>query len=275
MISLYDYFDFKEYLKDFRNDKKKSDPGFTNQYICYRLGQKKSKSYFNNVVQGRVKLSPEFINRFLELLELNEFEGVYFRNLVFYCQSTVGSEKKYYLEQLLMNNKVSKKIIDTRAYQYFKEWYNPALREILNVVEFSGDHKELGELLEPKVTSSKVRKSIQLMLDLGLIIETSKGVYCSTQKNISTGNTSNDAIIDQYHLDAIERAKAKVIQSSLGRQTTVSTAALSVESMQIILKSLSDVQSKILSLSENDQSSGQKVYEFLFHIHSLSKELNQ
>lgn len=253
---------------------KKADPGFTNQYICHRLGQRSSKSYFNNVVQGRVSVSPEFINRFLDLLELNETEGVYFRNLVFYSQSTVSSEKKYYLEQLLLSNKVSKKIIDKNAYNYFKDWYNPAIREILNVVDYSGDNKSLGQLLTPRISTSKVEKSIQLMMDLELIQRNKDGSISSTQNNVSTGNVSKDIVIDQYHADTLDRAKDKIFKSPSGRQTSVSTAALSVESMQIILKNLNELQSKILSLSEQDVNNSPKVYEFLFHIHTLSKELN-
>jgi uncharacterized protein (TIGR02147 family) len=61
---------------------KTQDRGFTHTYICHMLGQKNAKSYFNNVVKGRIDITATFIDRFISMLRLNLDEAKYFRALV-------------------------------------------------------------------------------------------------------------------------------------------------------------------------------------------------
>ncbi|HMD67268.1 MAG TPA: hypothetical protein VKF42_00220 [Chitinivibrionales bacterium] len=53
---IFEYIDFKKYLEDYYSKRKSLDPAFSHSYICHRLGQANSKSYFNNVVKGRADL---------------------------------------------------------------------------------------------------------------------------------------------------------------------------------------------------------------------------
>ena len=74
--SVFAYIDFKKYLGDYYEQRKIIDPGFTHVYICHRLGQARSRGYFNNVLKGRIPVSSAFVDRFISLLGLKANEGI-------------------------------------------------------------------------------------------------------------------------------------------------------------------------------------------------------
>ncbi len=70
------------------------NPGFTHAYICHKLGQPKSRTYFANVVKGIKNISPGVIDIFINLLNLDSREAKYFRAMVNYNQTNSVQEKE-------------------------------------------------------------------------------------------------------------------------------------------------------------------------------------
>jgi uncharacterized protein (TIGR02147 family) len=42
--NIFEYIDYRKYLNDYYRAKKCQEPGFSHSYICYKLGQDKSKT---------------------------------------------------------------------------------------------------------------------------------------------------------------------------------------------------------------------------------------
>ena len=135
------YIDYRKYLEDYYSTMKALDPGFSHTYICHCLGQKNAKSYFNNVVKGRIDITATFIDRLISLLKLNRDEAKYFRALVNYNQTASSSEKEFFFDQLIRLNKTPHRLIDKNAYSFYKEctivpsgrfWISLILRMTIN-----------------------------------------------------------------------------------------------------------------------------------------------
>ena len=126
MPDIFDYINYRKYLADYYSSRKIVDQGFTHLHICHRLGQNNAKSYFNNVIKGRTNVTPTFIDRFINVLELKPEEAMYFRALVNYNQTTSPHEKEFFFDQLVRLNRTPHHIMDKNAYAYYKEWYHSA-----------------------------------------------------------------------------------------------------------------------------------------------------
>jgi uncharacterized protein (TIGR02147 family) len=97
--SIYEYIDFKQFLADMYKAKRGREPGFTHAYISHKLGQPNSRSFFNNIIKGRKRLTAVFIEQLITLFDLGVSEGKFFRALVNYDQASGTSEKEFYFEQ--------------------------------------------------------------------------------------------------------------------------------------------------------------------------------
>jgi uncharacterized protein (TIGR02147 family) len=259
--SIFDYYDFRKYLEEYRSKRKEFDPGFTHTYICYRLGQKNSKSYFANVINGIKIVTPEFINRLIELLELNAEEGNYFRALVNYNQTYNQKEKEYYLEQIVKQNKADSRLITAQEYSLYKEWHHSVIRAILDIFDFKDDFKWLAEMVVPPITVPQARKSINLLQSLNLIRRNEKGFLKPTDKTVRTEDYVHDEIIKHYQARCMEIAKLTLLGNN-DQPKDYSTNILSVseEGLKKIQQKTLKFREEIRALVQNDKLPADRVY---------------
>jgi uncharacterized protein (TIGR02147 family) len=259
--SIFDYYDFRKYLEDYRRRRKEFDPGFTHTYICYRLGQKNSKSYFANVIKGIKIVTPEFINRLIDLLELNVEEANYFRALVNYNQTYNQKEKEYYLEQIVKQNKADSRLITAQEYSLYKEWHHSVIRAILDIFDFTDDFKWLAEMVVPPITVPQARKSIKLLLSLNLIRQNDQGYLKPTDKTVRTEDYVHDEIIKHYQAHCMEIAKLTLLGNN-DQPKDYSTNILSVseDGLRKIQQKTQKFREEIRALVRNDELPADRVY---------------
>lgn len=267
---VYEYIDFRKYLEDYRKIRTGQDAGFTHYYICYRLGMKNSRSYFNNIVRGRKNVSPETVEKLVELLELPTAQANYFRALVNYNQTRHAGEKKYYFDQIISLNNTPRKIIDNETYSYFTTWYLPVIRELLETVDVNENYKDLAAKTDPPITLRQVKEAIALLLKLGLIDKNSDGYYKPNGKVVSTSDSVQNHLIDQYQILSLSRAQDKIAHNRTGHKTTTMTLSVSREGLEHILEQMAKFRSAVRSIAHKDEQENKKVYEVILNIHKQS-----
>lgn len=260
---LYEYNDFRLFLSDFYDYKNKQEPKFNKTFICKQLGLPKSRSYFQEVLRGRIISQPK-IALFIDLLELTDDEAKYFRALVNYNQ--VGNdqeEKELLLHQLIRLHKSSKKIITENEYIYYSKWYHSVIRALLDTINFKSDYKFLSKKIFPSITVKEARSSIKLLLDLNLIKKNDEGYYKPTDTVISTGTLIKNELIKQYQLNCLDVAKNTITaNSSQSQQVITRIMSVSEECQKEIEQSVARFNSEITALVRNDKKQSDRVYQF-------------
>lgn len=208
MPVIFEYIDFKKYLQEYYTWKKSQDAAFSHSYICHRLGQANSKSYFNNILKGRATISATFVDRFIELLELKPDEAKYFRALVSYNQTSSPHEKEFFFDQLVRLNSTPHAVVDKSAYEYYKEWHHTALRALLDIIDFKDDYKTLASTLYQPITLKQARDSIGLLKRTGMIERNGNGFWKPTNKVVVSGNYIKDALVKQFQIKCLEHGKS-------------------------------------------------------------------
>ena len=69
MIDIYEYLDYRKYLKDIYADHKEKHSFFSYRYITGQLGLK-STAYFTWILQGKRNLSQSLILKFISIFKL-------------------------------------------------------------------------------------------------------------------------------------------------------------------------------------------------------------
>ena len=69
-ISIYDYTDFRKFLRDRYKEKKAALKGFTYEYIAAKSGFK-SPGYFSQILKGTTRLTDRLIPALAAVFDLN------------------------------------------------------------------------------------------------------------------------------------------------------------------------------------------------------------
>jgi uncharacterized protein (TIGR02147 family) len=265
------YIDYRKYLEDYYLRKKALDPKFTHIYICTRLGQKYTKSYFNNIVKGRMDITATFIDRFISLLELKSDEAKFFRALVNYNQTQSPNEKEFFFDQLVRLNKTPHTIIDKNSYAFYKEWYHIAFRSLLEIIDFNDDYKFLSSRLIPPITVREARESIELLNRLGLIERNSQGFWKPTEKVIVTGDLVKEAVIRQFQMKCLDHAKTLLACDPVeGNRNVTMTLSMSEKAYERIAERIKQFKSEIRSIVHKDEFPPKSVYHINLNFFRMS-----
>lgn len=265
--NLFNYLDFRIYLRDFRDYMKKSDPGFTNAHICHLLGQKNSSGYFNNVIGGRIKVGATLTERFFDLLNLSVNEEKYFRALVNYNQSSTLSEKEFYLDQLIRFNNSPSHKLNRQAQTYYRHWQYAVIRALLDIVDFSNDYSILLDTLLLPLTQEDVEDAIKVLKDLKLIAKNDDGYWKPTKKAISSGSEIERELIKYYQAKCLELSSTMILNDNAAHQK-VSTLTISASNKTIeqITDRINLLKSEIRSLILADDDESEKLYQLNIHL---------
>ena len=86
MLDIYQYLDYRTYLKDFQADRQVRNASFSVRSFLKRAGIT-SPSFFKQVVDGDRNLTENTLAAFLTAMNLKTAESLYFRTLVHFCKA--------------------------------------------------------------------------------------------------------------------------------------------------------------------------------------------
>jgi hypothetical protein, TIGR02147 len=270
--NVFDYLDFRKYLAHYYHARKMIEPGFSHTYMCYRLGQRNAKSYFSNVVKGVKTVTAEFINRFIELLELTTDEAHYFRDLVNFNQSANHKEKEYYFDRLVKQISVQKRLIGKNEYVFYSGWEHSVIRALLDIGDFRDDYAALAKMLMPPLPIKMVKRSVRLLQSLNLIHKDKNGFFKPTDKTVKTDEHVRDELILQYQLHCLEMARMNMLNKH-GLPQDISTNILSVseDGLKKVQNRLGKFREEIRAIVQNDERPSDRVYQLDIQLFPNSK----
>jgi len=191
MKPIFRYIDYRVYLEDFRNEKKKSTRHFSYRFFMEKAGIK-SPVFLKLVIDGKRNLTRQMIDKFIPALNLSDKEGVFFRNLVLFNQAKTALEKQeHYSVMLSMMDSVHENQLTKDHYSYFEVWYNSVIRELVCIFNFQDNFDLIARTVYPQIKISEVKKAINLLLRLKLITKQKDGSYQQTE----TAIISNDPMV--------------------------------------------------------------------------------
>ncbi len=272
---VYDYLDVRQYLRVYREVRRELEPSFTNIYICYALGQKNSKGYFNNVINGRVKIGPILVERFIKLLDLGKKEAIYFKILVQYSQCAEVKEKEDLLRKLISKNPYSCTEISEDAISYYQHWRHAVIRALLDIVDYDGSNPELlsSKLLLP-MKKTEIKRSINLLKTNGLIVRNNKGFYKPLDKIITNSPEVQKALLLQYQMMQFGHSQRVLLSGDVRPQKATSmTLSISEETYTIIKEKIDELKTEIRALANNEQGKAERLFQMNLHLFPHSTEL--
>jgi uncharacterized protein (TIGR02147 family) len=179
--NIYNFSDYREFLKDRYRQLKESDPLFSFRYFSKQAGFG-SPNYLKLVMDGKRNLSAEAIGKFAKGLRLDNHESEYFRYMVEYNQCENVPKKKVYEAKLMYLRELFKvKTLIPELYDYYHEWYHAAIREMIKKGKVKNDPTMIAQSLVPTISEADAQASVALLVKLNFVAEGADHMLVSTE----------------------------------------------------------------------------------------------
>lgn len=269
MVNIFDYIDYRQYLKDAYDERRRESAKFSYRFIAGKVGFS-SPGFFANVLSGKKDISLKLVLKFAELFRLGRKEKEYFENLLLFNKATGASEKKEYLDRLLAMRGSKVKKVEPHQWEYFQKWHHTAVRELIALKPFKGDFRALAGMTNPPITVQEARTSIELLERLGLIRKIADGSFERTDQAISAGDAVSQALISAYQVEAMELAKYAMDHLPSGtRNFSTLTMSVSGPTYEAMLEELRSFRRKLLEMAQ-DSDDVDRVYQMNFHVFPIT-----
>jgi uncharacterized protein (TIGR02147 family) len=253
MPNVLGYLDYRIYLKDWYEARKRREKGFSYRALAREVGYR-SHAFFSLVLQRRSNISIEVAMGFADCIGLKGREREYFLLLVSCNQEEVPSQRQIMFQRLQKLNGTPATQLREDQDAFLASWRHAALREMLGIDPFQGGEAQWGERMVPAATAQEVRDSLDLLLALGLAHRTARGIV-RTDPRLVTGTTYTESatrgFMRQVHElggEALERFPRSERHHGWA---TLSVSAATLETMRAELRAL--VQ-RFLALAEEEVS---------------------
>lgn len=268
MKRLFEYFDYRAYLKDYYEEKKKANRNFSHRYIASKVGF--DSGYFTKIIQGTRHISVPMAEKFAAFLHLNFKEAEYFKTLVLFGKAETHSEKKALVEKLLTFQNSKVQTIAVSQYQVFDTWYYLAVREALDCFEFKGDYEELARRIDPPITEAQARKAVQILEKVGFIKKSGKG-FVKTEPLLRTEKNLATIGVEKFQQTMLELNK-EAFDRIPNRNRDFSTLTLSVgeDEFRSIVRDLANLRSRFLEMA-NSCTKPERVLQCNFMVFPLTR----
>jgi uncharacterized protein (TIGR02147 family) len=276
-MNIFDYTDYRKFLRDYYQEQKARNHGFTVRYIAEKVGFR-SASFFCQLMNGRSNISQELVRKFCLFLDFNERESSYFECLVGYNQSKDHINKKKLFEKVISFRQSKLRTIDAKLFEFYDKWYYNAIRELLYFFPFRGDFHELAKALNPAISPAEAKRAVQRLESWGLIKKDNTGNYVrSDNQSITTGIDAQSFYINNYQHAVLDLAKASLDRFPREeRSLSTLTMSLSSEAYRKIEEEVHLFRRRLLTVAEEDKNE-ERVYQMniqLFPMTNVLKGMN-
>jgi uncharacterized protein (TIGR02147 family) len=273
-ICVFDYTDFRKFLRDRYQEKKESLRGFTYQYVAAKAGFR-SPGYFSQVLKGSTRLTDRLIPGIARVLGLGKKEAQYFETMVRYNQAATHDEKRHYFAAMLEARPARSGLIRPEQFELFDKWYYAAVRAVISIHPFGGDYQELGKSIVPAISTAEARKAVELLARLGIIVRGPQETWQLSGKHLTTGDTVESVVVNNYMLNTLEISRDALYRFAREeRRFAALTISLSTDGYRQIEQEAEKFRKTVLDIVRKDRKTS-RAYQLNMQLFPLSKPLRR
>lgn len=267
--------DFRAYLKAMIAFLKATRRGFSYRSFALKAGFS-SPSFLKLVSEGQRNLSSESIERVAEGLGLDRRETEAFEALVELGQAESDARKnRAYAKIAKLAQRDPVKRIEVDQYEAYSKWYTMVLREMAQLPGFDEDPDKLARRLRFKTRPDDVKRGLDNLERLGLLVRGDDGKLASAERNLSSGPEVRSLSIRNFHRQMLEKAITALDTIPLGqRNISGVTVALNRRQYARVIELIQVLRREILAVAEDVQPDDepQQVHQLSFALIPLTQE---
>ncbi len=268
-ISIFNYTDYKLFLKDYYAFQKKLNRHFSYRYFAQKSGV--APSVLKDIISGRRNLTLPVMSKYAAAMKLSNRETKYFETLVQFVNSKNNTEKnEAFTEMIHIRGRSGIKFLGEDHYEFFSKWFHSAIRELVTLPGFKEDYEWIGRRLSPQITAQQAKKSIEFLLSIGILKRDKNGSLVQKDAVISSEYEMASAALRNFHSqmvglagEAIEGAPREL------REVSSLTLGLSVKCLNRLKERIRIFKEELLTMVVDDKSDSELVCQMNFQLFPL------
>jgi uncharacterized protein (TIGR02147 family) len=257
MPDIYQYSDYRKFLKELLEEKKKENRQFSHRAVLQKMGIS-STGFLANVLSGRKNLTPEQVLKLAQILKLKAGEVRYFECLVLFTQARSLEERNAQLKRMVANQRVETRSLSKKQLNLFSKWHYVVLREMLYFHRLKDDYRTAARMLLPAISSEEVEKAVEELEALDFIEKDGEGVYRQKDVAVTTGNEIRSLQVANFQMETIDLAKSALDKMPMSeRDISCMTVTLSMESFDQVKAEIQAFRKRLSAIAVADQKSDQ------------------
>jgi uncharacterized protein (TIGR02147 family) len=266
---VFDYLDFRAYLRDYYEAKKAEGRGFSYRAFS-RQAQLRSPNHLKRVTDGERNLTPSMATRYADTLGLAGDDARYFVDLVAFNQSKTSRERDAAYQRLTGFRGYRKAHkLDLAHAAYYSTWYLPAIREMASRADFRADPAWIARRLRPPIAVSEAARALDTLVELGLLVE-KKGRVVQGEAVLTTGPETRGHHIRTYHETMMGRAAASMdLVPAAQRDISSLTMCVGEDGLRKIKDRIQRFRQELISIATEEDEPDQ-VIQLNMHLFPLT-----
>ncbi len=274
-MNIFTYTDYRKYLKDYFDYKKKSCSFFSHRYLCNKLGLK-SSNFILLVIKGMRNISDDICLKLIDVFQLKDKEAEYFRYLVLFTHAKNNIDKNNYWKNMIsLRPKRENGYVDEAKFRCYDQWYNLAIREIITTSGQNIDYPKLAKQIKPPISAKEAKESVRLLLELGMIKKKGDDCFEKSDSIIETDSKVNSLAVFNYHKEMAALAKESLINTKRDERNFSScTLDVSEDGYKMIVEMINDFREKLMEVCTLDEKL-ERIYQLNFQLFPITTKLNK
>ncbi len=271
---------FKEFFEYNFNKHSRNQSGvkiLTLQDLAYKLGYK-SPSLLSMIASGKRLPSNQMLEDLLDEWKIDSEKREIVR-LKLEIEKRIAKNRPATnaINRLALKDKKYKyHTIEIEAFNSIKDWHNLVLKHLIGTPLFKEDPTYLSLLLKKKITPAQVKKSIETLLNSGMIFRNQETgeLYLDEAKAAETTHDIPSEAIREHHKGMIQRALETIDEESIEKRHINSLTLQfdhqkSAEAKEFILNFVKQFNEKFHA----EQSSDVRQLNVQFYQHTNTTEM--
>jgi uncharacterized protein (TIGR02147 family) len=199
-----DYLDYRAYLKDRLDYLQTVNKKYSQRWIAMRAGFK-APQLLSMIIAGQRNLTKDKAADLAQVLKLSEVETEYFHLIIELAHTETQAAQTALLAKIktsFHNGFIS--TIPDEGVEIFRDWYYPAIREIVMLKECDGSPAWIAGRLG--ITTAEAETALETLLRTGFLKRGEDGKLVRCEASVGTNKKIYPIMLGAWHLKMLERA---------------------------------------------------------------------
>ncbi len=247
------YADFREYLRDYFDYKRKSSDNYSLRPYSYTdfsaAADIKSPHYLKLIIDGKRNLSLSMIKKFSKALNLSKNDSAEFKALVLYGQARDPLERNRHLKslsELRIKLKIRQGEINEEIWKRVPNWISWVLYTLVDQKNVDFELSQLKQVLRNKVSIEDLKRALSILVDSGELKRDGEGRMVKGRELINGYDDIPVAMIRKIQAELIYLGLESLFQDSpVEREFGALTLALTEKEFEHLKFELRQLRKRI------------------------------
>jgi len=207
MQELVNYYDYRQFIKDFCLQQKKINSSYSYRLFSKRAGVS-SSAHLPLVLAGKRNLTGNMLEKYCVPLKLKGEHKKYFYALVEFNQAKEVKDKERKLQKLeKIRTKFKKQNLPIKqTHSLYSKWFYVPIYELIQTANFVNDGKWIAKKLGKRISSIQAALAIRALLDAGHIQKDEMGKITTKNPIVYSVDETENILVRAFQLKMIEES---------------------------------------------------------------------